>query len=262
MNKIWTYLKSKDFLKNFLGAIGTVVAVVLIVFFSLRYYTNHGDGIPVPALVGKPVEQAISTLEDQGFQYKIDSVYIMDKAPGTVTVQDPDAGTSVKPGRMIYLTIVTRRAPNVSLPDLTDKTYLEAAALLGNDGLKVGDTIYRADIARDHVLQATFGGQVLKPGDKIPKGSRVDLVLGDGQGASEVDIPQLVNLDLDEARFALKNSGLTMGDITYQGAITDSANLVIVSQTPARTDSTSKTSIGTRVNLVVTQGTKTNEPQP
>lgn len=262
MNKIWTYLKTKDFLKNFLGAIGTVVGAVLIVFFSLSYYTHHGAGIPVPALVGMPVEKAISTLEDQGFEYKIDSVYIMDKPPGTVTVQDPDAGTNVKEGRVIYLTVVTKLAPNVALPDLTDKTYLEAAALLGNDGLKVGDTIYRADIARDHVLQVTFGGQVLKPGDKLPKGSRVDMVLGDGQGASEVDIPELVNQDLDAAKFAIRGAQLSIGEITYQGPITDSANLVVVSQSPARTDSVTKTSIGTRVNLVVTQGKAQNELQP
>jgi hypothetical protein len=41
--------------------------------------------------------------------------------------------------------------------------------------------------------------------------------LGDGAGASEVDIPELVNLDLDAAKFAIKGSSLTLGTITYQG---------------------------------------------
>lgn len=262
MNKLWAYLKTKEFLKNFLGAVGVVIGVVLIAYFSLSYYTKHGSGIPVPQLTGIPVEKAIATLQDQGFDYKIDSVYVLDKAPGTVTEQDPDAGTNVKEGRVIYLTIITRLAPDVALPDLEQSTYREAVATLSNYGLKVGDTTYKADIARDRVLQVNFGGQPLKTGAKIPKGSRLDLVLGDGAGASEVDIPELVNLDLDAAKFAIKGAGLTIGEISYQGAITDSANLVVVSQIPAKTDSLSKASIGTRVNLTVTQAKKNDEQQP
>lgn len=165
----------------------------------------------------------------------------------------------MKEGRVIYLTVVTRLAPNVALPELKESTYLEAIATLQNFGLKIGDTTYRADIARDHVLEVHFSGQILKTGDKIPKGSRLDLVLGDGAGASEVDIPELVNLDLDAAKFAIKGAGLTLGNITYQGAITDSSNVVVVMQIPAKTDSTSKASIGTRVNLTVAQGKKPDE---
>jgi beta-lactam-binding protein with PASTA domain len=261
MSKLWAYLKTKQFLRNFLGAIGVVVGVVLIVFFSLSYYTKHGSGIPVPQLKDMPVDKAIATLQDQGFEYKIDSVYVLDKTPGTVTDQDPDAGTNVKEGRVIYLTVVTKLAPNIVLPDLEQSTYREAVAILSNYGIKVGDTTYRADIARDRVIEIRFGGQIVKAGTKIPKGSRLDLVLGDGAGASEVDIPELVNLDLDAAKFAIKGSGLTIGNITYQGAITDSANLMVVQQFPAKTDSASKASIGTRVNLTVTQGKKTDEQQ-
>jgi len=261
MSKLWAYFKTKDFLRNFLGAIGVVIGVVLIAFFSLSYYTRHGSGIPVPALQGMQIEKALSLLKSQGFEYKVDSVYVIDKPAGTVTEQDPDAGTNVKEGRVIYLTVVTRLAPSVSLPNLSESTYLEAVALLANNGLKVGDTTYRSDIARNHVLEVKFSGQIIKTGDKIPKGSRLDLVLGDGAGASEVDIPDLMNQDLDAAKLAIRGMGLTLGNITYQGPITDSANLVVVQQFPARTDSLSKTSIGTRVNLTVTQGKKADEPQ-
>lgn len=262
MNKYWTYLKTKDFRNNFLAAIGVVIAVVLVAYFSLGYYTRHGSGIPVPKLMGLPVEKAINVLEEQGFHYQIDSVYVLDQAPGTVIQQDPDPGTNVKENRNIYLTIVTRVAPNVALPDLMQSTYREAVATLSNYGLKIGDTTYTNDIARDRVLAVKFNGNELKPGAKIPKGTKLDLVLGDGAGASEVAIPDLVNLDLDAARFAIKGAGLSVGTITYEGSITDSTNLVVKSQFPMKTDSTSKTSIGTRVNLTVTQGKKTDNQLP
>jgi beta-lactam-binding protein with PASTA domain len=256
MSNFGAYLKTKSFRNTVLFAIGSVIVVVLIAFYSLGYYTRHGSGIPVPKITGINIDRALSTLKEQGFGVSIDSVYVLDQAPGTVIEQDPDAGTNVKEGRVIYLKIVKNQAPNVALPDILDAPYISAEATLSNYGLKIGDTTYKSDIARDHVLEIKFAGQPIQPGTKIPKGSKVDLVLGDGSGASEVEIPDLVNQDLDAARFVLKQSGVVLGTITYQGAITDSTNLVIVAQSPAKTDSVTKVSNGTRINVTVTQGKK------
>jgi beta-lactam-binding protein with PASTA domain len=256
MSNFVAYLKTKSFRNTILFAIGSVIVVVLIAFYSLGYYTRHGSGIPVPKITGIQIDRALSTLKEQGFGVSIDSVYVLDQAPGTVIEQDPDAGTNVKEGRVIYLKIVKNQAPNVALPDILDAPYISAEATLSNYGIKIGDTTYKSDIARDHVLEIKFAGQPIQPGTKIPKGSKVDLVLGDGSGASEVEIPDLVNQDLDAARFVLKQSGVVLGTITYQGAITDSTNLVIVAQSPAKTDSVTKVSNGTRINVTVTQGKK------
>jgi beta-lactam-binding protein with PASTA domain len=256
MNKLGAYLKTKSFRNNILLAIGSVIAVVLIAFFSLSFYTNHGSGIPVPKLKGLPIDKAIAILEEQGFDYQIDSVYVGDAAPGTVIEQDPDPETNVKEHRKIYLTMVTVKAPPVALPDIEQMPYIQAVATLSNNGLKVGDTTYRSDIALNVVLEARLAGQTIKTGTKIPKGSKIDLVLGDGVGASEVEVPDLVNQDLDAVRFVLKNSNLGLGTITYEGAITDSSNVIVVSQSPMKTDSLTKVSIGTKINLTVTQGKK------
>lgn len=257
MNKFWAYLKTKQFRNTILLAIASVIVVVLIAFYSLGYYTRHGSGLPVPKLTGLPVEKALSVLKDQGFGVSVDSVYIGDQLPGTVIEQDPDAGTNVKENRVIYLKIVKNQAPTVSLPDILDAPYISAVATISNYGLKVGDTTYKSDIARNRVLEVRFAGQPIKAGTKIPKGSKLDLVLGDGAGASEVEIPDLINQDLDAAKFVIKNSGLALGTVTYEGTITDSTNLVVVAQVPMKTDSSSKTSNGSRINLTVTQGKKT-----
>jgi len=256
MNKFWAYLKTKQFRFNLLMAIGSVVLVVLLAFFSLGLYTRHGSGIPVPQLKGLKIEQAMALLKDQGFEYKIDSVYVLDQPPGAVVEQDPDAGTNVKENRTIYLTIVTQIAPPVMLPDLEPYTFREAEAVLKNYGLKIGDTTYKPDIAHDRILEVHFRGQPIKAGTNLPKGSVIDLVLGNGQGASEVEIPDLVNQDLDAAKFAIKGAGLTIGTITYEGEITDSTSVTVTAQSPMRADSAAKVSIGTRINLTVSQGKK------
>lgn len=257
MSKFGAYLKTKSFRNTIISAIVVVIVLVIIAFYSLGYYTRHGSGILVPKVTNIPIDRALSVLKDQGFGVSIDSVYVLDQNPGTVIEQDPDAGTNVKEGRVIYLKIVKNQAPNVALPDVIETPFISAEATLSNYGLKIGDTTYKSDIARNHVLEVRFAGQPIQAGTKIPKGSKVDLVLGDGSGASEVEIPDLVNQDLDAARFVLKQSGVALGNITYQGTITDSTNLVIVAQSPAKTDSVTKVANGTRINVTVTQGKKT-----
>lgn len=220
----------------------------------MRYYTRHGEGVPVPKLQGLSVEKAIELLESQGLNYQIDSIYQMDKPPGMVVEQDPSPQTNVKLHRTIYLTIITRVAPNVGFPDVFTKTFLEARVILSNYGLKIGDTSYVSDIARDRVLQVEFSGKPVNKGDQIPKGSAIKLVLGDGKGASEVDLPNVVGLSLNEAIFSLRGSSLKLGVVSYEN-VTDSTSATVFEQIPALTDSLTKVSIGSSVDLILSNGT-------
>lgn len=258
MNKFLSYLRTDTFRKNLIIAIIAAISFLLLLFFSLRYYTRHGEGVPVPKLQGLTVEQAIELLDAQGLQYHVDSVYQIDKAPGTVIEQDPDPNTSVKLNRTIYLTIITRTAPEVGFPDIFEKTFLEAKAVLSNYGIKIGDTSYISDIARDRVLQVEFRGKQINKGEQIPKGSVISLILGDGKGASEVDLPNVVGLLLNEAIFSLKGSSLSPGLISYEN-VTDSANARVIKQFPALSDSLTKVSIGTSVDLILSNGAPIQE---
>ena len=252
MSKFFKYLATPDFRKQLIIAAASIVVLVIGLFISLRFYTRHGEGKPVPNLKGLSVENAIQLLESEGFRYQIDSVFVMDKKPGLVLEQDPDPNTNVKINRMIYLTIVSSQTPDVTFPDIENKTLIEAKAILENYGLKVGDTTYKPDIAKDAVLGFSYAGQSIRVGQKLPKGSKINLVLGDGMGASEVDLPDLKGLTLSEAMFSIKGASLSLGTVTYQGVVRDSANAVIIMQTPAVIpDSTNKVSIGTKINLVL-----------
>ncbi|KAA8480040.1 beta-lactam-binding protein with PASTA domain [Arcticibacter tournemirensis] len=254
MSKFLEYLKTNTFRKNLIIAIASIAGFLLIIFFSLRFYTRHGEGVPVPKLKGLSVEEAVELLESQGFRYQIDSVYQVDRAPGLVIEQDPDANTNVKMNRTIYLTIITRNAPDVGFPDIFEMTFLEARAVLSNYGIKIGDTTYTSDIVRDRVLEATYKGRQIKKGDQIPKGTVVALLLGDGKGASEVDLPNVVGLSLPEAIFSLKGSSLEAGSVFYEGTVTDSTTARVIKQYPAVSDTLSKVPIGTHVDLILSNG--------
>jgi beta-lactam-binding protein with PASTA domain len=252
MAKFISYLKTKSFRSNLIAAIITVAVILFVAFFSLRYYTKHGQGLNVPPLKGLSFSQAISKLEDLGLRYEVDSVYIMDTPPGTVIDQDPNANTFVKDNRTIYLTVSMNTAPNVKFPDVESKPFSQARAIIDSYGLKLGDTTYKADVARDVVLEVSFGGQPLTAGQTIPKGSRIDFLLGDGKGNEEVDIPMLIGLTKDEALFTLRNGAmLNLGMVTYEGEIIDTAGALIIKQDPMPTDSITKVKIGTPVNITL-----------
>ena len=251
MGKLFDYLKTKTFRKNLIIAAISIIAFLLFVFYSLGFYTHHGEGMPVPKLKGLSIEKAIELLEAQGLRYQInDSVYLIDKDPGIVVEQDPDASTNVKANRTIYL-IITRDAPNIKFPDIAGKTYLEVRSILNNYQLKVGDTSYVSDVARDVIISSSFGGNTISKGQQIPKGSKVDLILGDGLGASEVDIPNLLGLNLNEARLSLIGSSLVLGEVLFEGSVIDSTDAKIIRQFPAISDTLNKVSIGTQIDVVL-----------
>lgn len=249
MVKFFQYLRTDTFRKNLIGALIGLTVFFLIIVFSLRQYTRHSESVAVPELKGLLIDDAVKKLQSQGFEYDLDSVYQVDAKPGLVIEQDPDPNTKVKKNRTLYLTIITRTAPEVAFPDLVEKTFVEARAVLNSYGLKLGDTTYIPDIARDVVLDVKFGGERLNAGRPVPKGSTIDLVLGDGRGANEVQVPDLTGLTLAEVQFALQGASLTLGTVNYMGMVTDSLTAVVITQTPAPDDP--MVSIGTPVNIAL-----------
>ena len=123
------------------------------------------------------------------------------------------------------------------MPNLIDVSQRQAEAILGSYGLKAGTITYKADLAKNAVLEMSMNGKPLKPGDEIPKGSTIDFVLGDGIGNTEVSIPNLVGLSYDEALFVLKGSGLTQGMVMYDSNVRDSSNAIVYKQSPAQGES-------------------------
>lgn len=264
MSKFFLYLRTSAFRKNLIAALIFIVVLFIVVYFGLKVYTKHGDSQEVPMLKGLHISEALKVLDKAGLEYEIDSIYQMDAKPGLVIDQDPDPKSHVKSGRTVYLTIITQSAPEIAFPEIIDKTYIEASAILKNHSLKISDTTYINDIARDVVLDVKFAGQALQAGRMVPKGSRISLILGNGRGNDEVEIPNLVGFQLNEAKFALAGLGLTLGSVSFSDGSRDSLNARIVSQSP---DTSSHViSIGSAIHVTMAMpssspATPTTTPQ-
>ncbi len=227
------FIKSRTFLFSLLTMVIMVSASLFILYNWLNDYTHHGESITVPDVRGLTEEKLVRFIKDKHLQYKIiDSLFQDGRAPGTVIEQDPKPDSKVKENRTIYLTVNSSKPPKVKMPDLIDVSYRQAEAILQTFGLRAGQTIYKPDLAKNAVLAQTYKGSDIAPGTEIYKGSSIDLVLGDGLGNAEVNVPNLVSLTRGEALFVLKGSSLNIGTITFDPGVKNQETAIVFKQIP------------------------------
>lgn len=189
------YLTSKVFFLQVLAALGIVTVVAFVIFNMLSYFTNHGEEITVPNLSKLTVEQAEEKLESLDLDYVLlDTLDFNKEYPKYgVVVQDPKPGSKVKANRKVYIKINSNGYAYVTLPDLIEKTYRQAEPTLKSIGLEIGTITYKPYLGKDMVLEMKQNGIPVKPGAKIMKTSKIDLVLGDGKIAfDETEIDSLM----------------------------------------------------------------------
>lgn len=234
LSNLGNFLKSRSFVTSLVSALVLLSAVFFGIYLWLSNFTHHGESITVPDLRGLKMDKLESFLDDKHLKFKVvDSLFELGKTPGTVLEQDPAPDSKVKEDRTIYLTVNSGQAPKVKMPNLVDVSYRQAEAILTSFGLKVGQLIYRPDLAKNAVLDQLYKGSSITPGKEITKGSVIDLVLGDGMGNTEVSVPDLSGLTKGEAIFVLKGSSLNLGTVHVDPGVRDSVNAKVYKQEPA-----------------------------
>ncbi len=196
------------------GIIAAVIAVLFLGFFFvyLPYTTNHGQTITVPDVSKLSVDEMRNILDDRNLRYEVtDCTFVAGAQPLTVIEQYPRANAKVKEDRKIYLKVTKRVAPMVAMPSLVDMIDRSAIRMLESMGLQEGDRTYVPDVAKNSVLRQLYNGKEIAAGTPIPKGSKIDLEIGDGLGNTMFDIPNVVGLALDEAEAAIRGSNLKIG---------------------------------------------------
>ncbi|MCC5931018.1 MAG: PASTA domain-containing protein [Cyclobacteriaceae bacterium] len=204
-------------LRSILVHIAVMIAFVvcLVLFFFYLYLpgvTRHGETITVPNLEGMHLNEMDQFLGTRNLRFEVaDSGYSSDYPPLTVLKQFPKAGEYVKEKRKIYLTVKARVPQAVRMPDLLDGSLKNAELVLRSYGLIRGEITYVPDLAQNAILRQFYNGEEIQPGEFLPKGSVIDLEVGDGLGNRELDMPNFLGLDLEEARFLVEGSGLRLG---------------------------------------------------
>ncbi len=179
----------KNWLYN-IGLGGVFVAVLItLTYLGLDYYTRHGDGIIVPSVLKMKPFEAEEKLSSLDLRMKIiDTVYIDNMKPGVIVEQLPSADEDVKTGRVIYVTVNATSRPRVSMPKLTDCSLNLAKALIKNAGLVLGNVSKEyAEYGNNLVTSQRVGGRSIEAGEKVLKGTVVDITIIDSEMTPNAD---------------------------------------------------------------------------
>lgn len=222
--------------------VGLVLALLIFCLFvlSLNWLTNHNESKTVPSVLGKNFTEAKKALEKAGFEVMIqDSIYTDTTGPLVVLKQVPEGDDVVKVNRTVYLTINRSMPPMVEMPNILGYSLRSAEMVLKNAGLKLGDTIFKPDFAKNAVLEQRFNGAGIAAGAQVRMGSRIDLVLGDGVSDKQFVVPNLVGMTYCQAKDLLEQNGLGFASIVAPG-VSDTCNAFIFRQNPERYDEDKK----------------------
>jgi len=175
------------FSKTFLKQIGLALVVFLVILYALDRWlastTNHDEFTEVPNLERKKLEITKGLLDERGLV--LGDIEYKDYNPkfpkGAIVEQSPMAGSKVKEGRKIYVTVNKSEYRLVRIPNLKDKTKRQAESTLRAIGFKIGKITYKPHFAENAVLDLVHKGKKVKENDKLPYTSVIDLVLGDGK---------------------------------------------------------------------------------
>ncbi len=203
----------KDLIIHFVIMAALFVAIVLCFFFLyLPMATEHGETITVPKLTGMNSQELDSYLSDKDLRFQVnDSSYSPGVKPFTVLTQNPLPGSQVKKNRKIYISVASVNPPKVKMPKLTDGSLKSAEMTLKSYNLALGNIKYVPSPYSSLVIDQLIKGKSVQPGASIAKGTKIDLVVGNGTGTVDVEVPDLVGMSIEEAKTILNGEGLVLG---------------------------------------------------
>ncbi len=177
VKKFW---RKHPILSNILIMIVAVPVMVYIGLLFVDLWTHHGAKTVVPNVKDMGYTEAMAVLEEADLETVIsDSIYDLSKRPGQVVDVYPKPGAVVKPGREVYLTIVSFSPQQFVLDvPLTDTSSKQATSYLKSHGIRNIHLIFVPSDYSDLVLSIKADGKPIKLGDKIPVTATIVLEVG------------------------------------------------------------------------------------
>lgn len=173
-----------------------ILLSIIIVFGVLIYldrYTLHGESVTIPPLKGKALREVDSLLQGCGLSFEVvDSIYALDRTPGSVHEVVPSEGSEVKPGRTIYITIVAKEKPQQVMPEVSNMSMRQARATLEGLGFTSISVRYiPGDFDNLTQMVKDTQGRTLSAGSRVSLDTPLILIVS----SNNVDLPDSLRFD-------------------------------------------------------------------
>jgi beta-lactam-binding protein with PASTA domain len=219
---------------------------------TVTIIVSDGPGqATIPAVEGQTQRQAQRALERAGFEVDVRREPSEDVRRGRVIETSPAQGSRAERGSTVTLT-VSDGPEQVAVPDVVGESREEASDTLRDAGLEV--SVERRE--SDEEEPGTVLEQSPAAGEEVDRGSRVTLTVA--EEPAEVEVPAVVDQEVEEAFAALEEAGLRPRQRERAVASPDEDG-VVLEQTPAPGERRSR---GSRVTLVVGRFDPDLNPDP
>lgn len=238
-------------LRNLILAACVVIVFFVLAALALNVFTRHNNREQVPDFLGMSIAEAQKAAKQGGLRLEIiDSLYVPAYDGGAVLDQQPKAGTEVKSGRRIFLTVNAHQQRMLQIPYVSGYSLRQAKNILEVAGFEIDKLVFRNDIAANNVLQQQFNGEVVtsKSHIKAEQGSGVTLVVGMDPQKPHSAMPKVVGFPLKEAKSRLWEAGFNVGEVVFDEGISllDRNDAKVYEQTP---EQGKRLTLGTTVTL-------------
>jgi beta-lactam-binding protein with PASTA domain/tRNA A-37 threonylcarbamoyl transferase component Bud32 len=236
--------------KKLRPAAAIAILAVLGLFLGVLYQLSgsfFGEEVEVPYIVGMSLKEADRELSKVGLKLDVLSEQYHDEVEKDhIISQQYVKGFKVKKGReigvVVSLGIKMQKVPNVVGMDRS-----AAEVELRNHGFRIGETdkIHDEKYKENQVIsQDPRAGTEAKPGEYIT------LMISEGPAPQRIKMPNLIGMNLDEARKTLQDNNLDTGQIAKKESDDYYVDQVIDQDTKAGVLVDEKTTI----NLTVSSG--------
>ena len=182
--------------------------VAVLVFWLLiqfmDYWTHHGETAKMPNVEKKDYYEALTILENMGFEVEVDSIFDPQIKHGHVVDQSPKQNEVVKYGRTVYLKINSFFPEMKKVDDkLLHISSVQAQKTLQSMGFTRIVVKYVNGANENEVVKIRYNGREYRNGDKVPVTAEVELTVTKGKEESYT---------VDEARRQVKNHEIQNAD--------------------------------------------------
>ena len=170
----------------------------------MDYWTHHGDTAKMPNVEKKDYYEALTILENMGFEVEVDSIFDPQIKHGQVVDQSPKQNEVVKYGRTVYLKINSFFPEMKKVDDkLLHISSVQAQKTLQSMGFTRIVVKYVNGANENEVVKIRYNGREYRNGDKVPVTAEVELTVTKGKEESYT---------VDEARRQVKNHEIQNAD--------------------------------------------------
>ena len=197
MNNFFVKLIKNPYVLNLLLAVGVTCGLIYGTLKWLDKYTRHNEAVVVPDVKGLKMEEAAEFFKNNNLRYNvIDSVFSKEVEPGAIVELVPAAGSKVKEGRIVFITVNALTSQMATIPEVEDLSFRQAYALLRARGFESVEIEYVAGDFKDLAVSVELRGKTLEKGEHVPLTAPLVLKVSSGDPNFSADSLSLDSLSV------------------------------------------------------------------